>query len=118
MSFISADDDCDSWSCHDCCDDSGLTVFTFYSRDGFSHLVFGVVVACYTPRFETTDPILARSSFIFLWTFSAIVMPTTQTSMRGKNGMDLAMIEGTEISDWPVSGWPIKWNGLSDGVPH
>ena len=36
--------------------------------------------------------------------------------------MDLAMIEGTEISDWPVSGWllklGIKWNGLSDGVPH
>ena len=42
--------------------------------------------------------------------------------MRGKNAMDLAMIEGTEISDWPVSGWllklGIKWNGLSDGVPH
>ena len=82
----------------------------------------GSVVARYTPRFETTDPILARSSSIFLWTFSAIVMPMTRTSMRGKNAMDLAMIEGTEISDWPVSGWllklGIKWNGLSDGVPH
>ena len=44
------------------------------------------------------------------------------TDLRVKNGMDLAMIEGTEISDWPVSGWllklGIKWNGLSDGVPH
>ena len=32
--------------------------------------------------------------------------------LRVKNGVDLAMIEGTEIGDW------LKWNGLSDGVPH
>ena len=32
--------------------------------------------------------------------------------LRVKNGVDLAMTKGIEIGDW------LKWNGLSDGVPH
>ena len=32
--------------------------------------------------------------------------------VRVKNGVDLAMTKGIEIGDW------LKWNGLSDGVPH
>ena len=132
ISYISNYNDCDYCSCHDCCDHCCLTVLAFIPVIVSHAWSFGAAVACCTLTFESTDLILALSSFIFLWAFSWVPSIKQWTSacstqthtaidgtrddrsfdLRVKNGVDLAMTKGIEIGDW------LKWNGLSDGVPH
>ena len=120
ISCISTDDDCDSCSCRDCCNHCCMTVLAFIPITVSHAWSFGAAVACCTLTFESTDLILARSSFIFPWAFSWVPAIKQWTSVREiqewgepkrtrttrddrsfdlrvKNGVDLAMIK--DISD-------------------